>query len=248
MLKNTSRSFAPFWHSLFSLSLSSADCKVSNVIPIPKGGDVLQCSNYRPISLLSLVSKVLERIVHSQLSDFLFKHSLISRLQFGFHPNSSTQEALLVLTNDWHKELDSGNHVAVIFFDLSKAFDTVPHHLLLEHLQSSSVGGTLLSWFEDYLSARRRVVIDGQSSGELAVTSGVPQGSILGPLLFSVFMNSIFETALSCNSKLALYADDMVLYKPMNNPVDLLVLQNDIEAIHQSTNSNYLHLKREPAV
>ena len=133
MLKNTARSISPFLHKLFNLSLSTgqlpSEWKVSNVTPIPKSGDTSQCSNYRPISLLSLVSKTLERIIHNQLLNFLLKHSRISRFQFGFHPNSSTQEALLHLTNEWHQQLDSGNQVAAIFL-------TYQRHLIQLHMIS----------------------------------------------------------------------------------------------------------------
>jgi len=133
MLKNTARSISPFLHELFNLSLSTgklpSEWKISNVTPIPKSGDASQCCNYRPISLLSLVSKTFERIIHNQLLNFLLKHSRISRFQFGFRPNSSTQEALLHLTNEWHQQIDSGNHVAAIFFDLPKAFQgTAPRN------------------------------------------------------------------------------------------------------------------------
>ena len=247
MLKNTARSISPFLHELFSLSLSTgklpSEWKISNVTPIPKSGDASQCCNYRPISLLSIVSKTFERIIHNQLLNFLLKHSRISRFQFGFRPNSSTQEALLHLSNEWHQQLDSGNQVAAIFFDLSKAFDTVPHDLLLESLQRVGVSGSLLTWFEDYLSGRlQRVVLDGHTSAALPVTSGVPQGSILGPLLFIIFMNSIFDTVLSGGSRIILYADDMVLYKPIKNNQDLLDFQNDIDAICSWTSTNSLHL------
>ena len=96
-----------------------------NIVPIPKGADAAQCSNYRPISLLPLVSTILERIVHNHLLDFLLKHKCLSPLQFGFRPKSSTQEALLCLTHDLIPQLDRGYHVAAVFFDLSKAFDSV---------------------------------------------------------------------------------------------------------------------------
>ena len=120
MLRNTARSISPFLHKLFNLSLSTgrlpSEWKVSNITPIPKGGDASQCPNYRPISLLSLVSKILERIIHNQLLSFLLKYSFISRFQFGFRPNSSTQEALLHLTNEWHQQLDSGNHPSFLTY------------------------------------------------------------------------------------------------------------------------------------
>ena len=198
--------------------------KVSNITPIPKGGDTSQCPNYQPISVLSLVSKTLECIIYNQLLNFLLKYSFISRFHFGFHLNSPTQEALLHLTNEWHQQLNSGKHVAAIF-DLLKAFDTVPHHLLLESLQCVEVCGSLLIWFEDYLSGWfQRVLLDGHTSAALQVTSGVPQESFLEPLFFIIFMHSIFDVVPSSVSKIFLYVDEMVLYKTINNNQDLLDL------------------------
>ena len=141
------------------------------------------------------MSKVLEIIVHNHLLDFLLKHKCLSPLQFGFRPNSLTQETLLCLTHDLFPQINRGNHVAATFFDLSEAFDTVPHQLLLAALQFNGIEGPILCWFQNYLFGRcQRVVLDGCASDPLPVTSEVLQGSILGPLFFIMFMNSIFTS------------------------------------------------------
>ena len=146
--------------------------------------------NYRPISLLPLPSKILERIIHNHLLNHLLSNNFLSPRQFGFRPGSSTQEALLFATHDWSCHLDKGSSVAAVFFYLSKAFDKVPHCQLLSALANAGVSGSLLHWFRSYLFNRfQRVVLDGHISEVHSVSSGVPQGSILGPLLFSIYVN-----------------------------------------------------------
>ena len=121
------------------------------------------------------------------------------------------------------------HQIAAVFFDVKKAFDSVPHTLILQSLSSVGISGPLLSWFEDYLTGRQqRVVVDGVSSLLSPVLSGVPQGSTLCPLLFIIFMNSISYLPLSPGSKLVLYADDIVLYRPINSPEDMTIIQKDI--------------------
>jgi len=166
-----------------------------------------------------------------KFSQILSDH--LSSCQYGFRPRSSTQEALLSVTNDWHLMLSKNHQVASIFFDVKKAFDLVPHDkMIILSLARTGISGPLLQWFLDYLTNRQqRVVLDGESSSLVTAPSGIPQGSILGPLLFIIFMNSISDLPLSSGAKLVLYADDILLYKPINSPQDVLLLQHDVNLI-----------------
>ena len=211
-----------------------ASWKTAYVTPIPKPGDPSAATNYSPISLLPLVSKVLERIIHSRISKFLYANGLLSNCQFGFRPRSSTQEALLHVTNTWHNQLTSNRQVAAVFFDVKKAFDSIPHHHLIKALANIGITGPLLRWISDYLTDRKqRVVLDGTTSDHAPVTSGVPQGSILGPLLFNIAMNSITSLPLSPGANLILYADDILLYKSANSETDIKQLQHDVDIVYQ---------------
>ena len=155
-----------------------------------------------------------------------------ARASSVFRPRSSTQEALLSVTRSWHELLTKHRQVACVFFDVKKAFDSVPHSKILDALFNIGIRGQLLNWIHDYLSNRhQRVVLDGISSVPVAVTSGVPQGSILGPLLFNIVMDSITRLQLSKNAGLILYADDILLFKPIDSPDDISQLQADVDKI-----------------
>ena len=236
MLRSTASSITPTITRIFNESLKQMKVpdhwKMSNVTPIPKSGDPTSPTNYRPISLLSLVSKVLERIVHSRISAFIFSNNLLSTCQFGFRPRSSTQEALLSVTRNWFQLLSEHRQVACVFFDVKKAFDSVPHRKIIDSLSGIGIKGPLLNWLRDYLSGRRqRVVLDGTTSDPVNVSSGVPQGSILGPLLFNIVMNSISNLPLSTNARLILYADDVLLFKPIDSAADAESLQLDVDKV-----------------
>ena len=147
MLRNTATAIASSLTKLFNRSLSlgqfPTDWKLSNITPVPKGGDPKLVSNYRPISLLSLPSKILECIIYNRLLSHLLTNSLLSNSQFGFRPCSSTQEALIATTTSWHQYLDEKQSVGAVFFDLSKAFDSVPHSGILRALTRIGVTGFL---------------------------------------------------------------------------------------------------------
>ncbi|KAJ3652272.1 hypothetical protein Zmor_018251 [Zophobas morio] len=162
-----------------------ADWKIATVRPIFKKGDKLDASNYRPISLTSVVSKIMESIIYDQLIKYLIDHHLIPNEQHGFLPGKSIQSNLLTCLSVWTREVDCGNSVDVIFLDFSKAFDKVPKRRLLYKLQCLGISGNLIKWIESFISERTFSVKVGDSfSRPVKMQSGVPQGSTLGPLLF----------------------------------------------------------------
>ena len=192
--------------------------KQANVSPIYKKDEPSVVSNYRPISLLSTVGKILERIVHKHIFNFFQEHHIITTLQSGFVPGDSTVNQLVDIYNTFCKALDEGKEVRAIFCDISKAFDRVWHKGLIFKLKTVGISGSVLLWFTDYLDNRKqRVVLPGACSNWTSVTAGVPQGSILGPLLFLLYINDIVE---DIRSYIRLFADDTSLYIIVDNPVD----------------------------
>ena len=197
--------------------------------PVFKKGSKHVPSNYRPISLTCLVVKVMERCVHKNITAFLNDHDKLKTTQHGFRLNHSCQTQLLETLYQWAGSVDNRKSTDAIFLDFSKAFDSVPHQRLLMKLNHIGIRGPLLQWIESFLSGReQRVVIEGHSSKWSHVTSGVPQGSILGPLLFLIYINDIGE---NLTSPTRLFADDCVLYREITNPSDRITLQQDLDLI-----------------
>jgi hypothetical protein len=195
---------------LFNLSLSTGvfpkQLKTCRTIPIFKSGDRCQCDNYRPISLLSSISKVLEKAVANRLVQHLADNNILYKGQFGFQSKVSTVHHILKLTNYVAEQLNNKNYVVGIFLDLKKAFDVVPHDILLKKLNKMGINGIAHKWFENYLSGRsQRVEIDGFLSELCEIAISIMQGSILGPILFLCFINDF----PSCTELLSLlFADD----------------------------------------
>ena len=225
MLKSTAVSIAPVLTKLLNLSITTGKLpsawKTSSVVPIPKTENKSDAKNYRPISLLSVTSKILERHIHGKILMHLQSAYPLSESQWGFCSGKSTIQALLTATNDWLEMMESGIEAAAVFFDFTKAFDSVPHKPLIEKLQAIGLDVYLVQWITDYLTNRTQfVVVNGVSSKPLSVISGVPQGSVLGPLLFLIYINGITELPLSPESKLVMYADDILLYRPIRQASD----------------------------
>ncbi len=186
---------APVHHVLqlsFSTGVVPSQLKVAKVVPIFKSGDKLSMDNYRPISLLNTFSKIMEKIVCRRLLNFFDQHSLLSQWQFGFRPQHSTLHPMVHFMNHMSNSLNNKKFSIAIFCDLRKAFDTCDHGILLDKLKKYGVGGPELDWFKSYLSDRQQFVeIEGVRSSLQKIKLGVPQGSILGPLLFLIYINDL---------------------------------------------------------
>ena len=205
---------APIITSILNSSISSfnfpSSWKDGQIIPIPKKLNPSSFSEYRPISLLPFLSKVLERLVHQQFSMFLFNHNLLNKFQSGFRFGHSTTTALVKITDDIRKGMDDRMVTVMVLLDFSNAFNTVDYDILLAILISLNVSPEVVDWFRSYLCDRRqRIRIEDSFSDWSTITAGVPQGGVLSPLLFSVFINTICP---QISSLYHLYADDLQIY------------------------------------
>ena len=217
--------------------------KIGKIIPLFKKGDKANPDHYRPISLLPCVSKLLERVVQRQLTRFLSNNNLLAKQQSGFRSNHSTTTTLIKVTDDWLMSLDKGMYTGTVFVDLQKAFDLVDHGILLAKL-TSGVGlqGSSLNWFRSYLNGRRIITsINNTLSSELPLTHGVAQGSILGPILFLIFINDMPSCFEKCS--VHLYADDTVIYYSDKDPCNIEnVLNIELHKLYSWMNCNKLKI------
>ena len=205
--------------------------KIACITPIYKGkGSKHDVANFRPISLTSVICKIMESIIKDRIMQHCIDNNLISSTQHGFLRGKSTVTNLLELTNVISTERDQGNNVDIICIDFAKAFDTVPHTQLIYKLSKYGIAGDLLQWIKDYILLRKMFVkINSSTSQMYNITSSVPQGSVLAPLFFMLFMNDINAAIL--NSKILLYADDVTLLRVVNNANDNTLLQDDLSAL-----------------
>ena len=241
--KEMSEPLAIIYQKLLNEGVCPDEWKSANVTPIHKKGDKTDPSNYRPVSLTSQVCKVLESIIVDKVTKHLTDNDLLNDAQHGFRAGRSCLTNLLETLEQWTEIIDEGDAIDVAYLDFRKAFDLVSHEHLIYKLSKYGIKGNLLEWIKDFLKDRtQRVVIRGTASSPRKVTSGVPQGSVLGPLLFLIFINDL---PLGLLSTLSLFADDSKLFsrivrnkKGMKNVMENgnVTLQNDLNAVLEWAN------------
>ena len=241
VLKNLIPEISPILAKLFNCCLKDrcfpSVWKTSAVCPVFKNaGEKSNPSQYRPISLLSVISKLFESVINNRILDHLAINNLLSDVQYGFRSSRSTADVLTVITHRLSEAMTGGNHSRVIALDISKAFDKVWHKGLLLKLSRYGISGKVLAVIKSFLSGRSlRVVVNGQSSDAHSINAGVPQGSILGPTLFLLFINDLPNHII--NSLVDIYADDTTLYRCTSSDVDdptaSADLSSDLEQVVQ---------------
>merc|ERR1711963_630999 len=198
-----------------------------------KKGSRKDPSNYRPVSLTSVVCKLMEKVIKNHLNLHLKNNNLLADEQYGFFSGRSTETQLLTSLHHWQKALDSSIPVDVIYMDFRKAFDSVPHARLVKKLKNYGVQGNLLKWIESFLTGRtQHVNVNNKRSEEKDVTSGVPQGSVLGPTLFIYFINDL---PLTSSVETKIFADDTWVYTTIESQQDVTKLQETVDKMHQWT-------------
>ena len=232
-LQSTAHELAPIVSLIYDQSLQTGqipdDWKMANIAPIFKKGDRTKPVNYRPVSLTSILSKTLEHIIVSGIMNHLESNNILLDTQFGFRSKRSCETQLLLTTDDIMKSLDRRKQVDMAILDFEKAFDKVPHKRLSTKLKFYGIQGCTLRWIETFLSGRQqRVVVDGCESSYAPVLSGVPQGTVLGPTLFLIYINDIADNT---TSTIKLFADDCLVYRDISSPDDRSKLQKDLDTL-----------------
>ena len=233
VLKKTAAEISPMLTHIFKKSLETgtvpSQWKHAYISPIFKKGQKSDPKNYRPISLTSVICKSMEHIIVSQVMKHLEDRNILTDRQFGFRSKHSCESQLYVTINDIAKQIDSDLQVDAAILDFSKAFDKVSHQKLLYKLNYYGIRGNVLYWLESFLNGRtQQVVVEGSKSPTCNVTSGVPQGSVLGPVLFLIYINDIVS---NIQSEIRLFADDVFLYKAIKTPRDHQILQDDLNSL-----------------
>ena len=234
--------FSDICNSSFSEGVFPDNNKIAKVIPFHKSGSIKDVNNYRPISLLSIFSKIMEKLMASRLNSFLEIHSIIFPNQYGFRSGCSTTHSLIGITETISKTIEQKKFGCGVFIDLKKAFDTVNHTILLRKLEHYGIRGPALKWFTSYLTDRKQFVsVNGINSTTQAISCGVPQGSVLGPLLFLLYINDLPN--ISSKLKFFLFADDTNIYFESDNLQNLeKVMNKELEKLYEWLCINRLSL------
>ena len=240
VLKELSNEIAPLLEIIFRRSFTTGqvpeDWKEANEAPIFKKGDKHKPSNYRPVSLTCTSSKIMEHSIVSNMMKHLEIQNILFPLQHGFRRNHSCESQLLSLVQD---VASCTTQTDMLIMDFNKAFDKVPHKRLNYKLSWYGIRGDTLGWISNFLFARsQRVVLDGASSDSAPVLSGVPQDTVLGPILFLIYINDLPDGVE--NSTVRLFADDCIIYRPIRNKKDTDLLQSDLDAVGSWENTRLM--------
>ena len=232
-LKELAHEIAPVLRTVFNTSMREGTLpyqwKEAHVIALFKKGSKRSANNYRPVSLTSICCKIMETFIRDGIMKSLEEQGLIHKDQHGFRGGRSCCTQLLEVMEVWTGWYDLGLPWDAIYTDFSKAFDSVPHERLLKKCEAYGIKGNLLKWIKDFLSSRKqRVVLGGRKSEWQNVTSGIPQGSVLGPILFTIFINDMPDVVHSC---MKLFADDAKVFRAIESFEDISLIQEDIDKL-----------------
>ena len=246
ILKKISHIISPLLSDIFNHSIKDGifpeKLKTGRVTPLHKEGDLNDVSNYRPITSLSVFSKLFEKLVHKRMTSFISRYNLINPNQFGFQKNKCTSDAILEFLENVNDSFNEKHYYLAIFLDFSKAFDTICHEILLKKIEHMGFRGPIYQWIKSFLTNRKQFVSVGDSASEILDTKmGVPQGSTLGPLFFILYINDM------CNSfenlKIVHFADDSTIHTPLNRNMDITPqINTSLSDINGWLVANKLHL------
>ena len=246
ILKKISYIISPLLSDIFNHSINDGifpeKLKTGRVTPIHKEGDLNDVSNYRPITSLSVFSKLFEKLVHKRMNSFISRYNLIKPNQFGFQKNKCTSDAILEFLENVYDSFNENKYYLAVFLDFSKAFDTISHDILLRKLEHMGFRGPIYQWIKSFLTSRKQYVnLGGSSSDILDTKMGVPQGSTLGPLLFILYINDMSNSLE--NLKIVHFADDSTIHTTLNKSMNIAPqINTSLSCINNWLIANKLHL------
>ena len=236
MLKELAEVLAkPLKIILFNTSLNEGVVpdiwKEGNITALFKKGDKSDPGNYRPVSLTSVICKIMEKLIREMIVAHMIKNQLFSKKQFGFISGRSTTLQLIKVMDKWTEILDNGGKLDAVYMDFMKAFDKVPHKRLIKNMRRYGINQIIINWVENFLKNRQqKVIVNGAESTNQNVTSGIPQGSVLGPILFVIYINDMPECV---DSETYLFADDTKIFREINVQPDVEMLQKDLDELQK---------------